>query len=451
MNSKINILRGEEMSRRFDFRVICTNPSAISEIEENKSKELYDAFKKVIESSASSEEDLKMKLEKLDSDFRYSWQDMREVRANALLKHYIKELGIQSKFNDGFVDALAVGEEIYQCDIVSGEPTFERINPLKIRIFQSGYSNKIEDADVVVLEDYWSPGKIIDYFYDSLKPADIKYIETLPNISDETEMDNRDERNFFVKRDDISSIGDGVVIDNYLLFAGGESGNGMFDSDGNIKVLRVYWKSRRKIKRVKSYDPETGEEMFDFYPETYVLDEAKGEEEEIYWINEAWEGTKIGKDIYLNMRPRKIQYNRLSNPSRCHFGIIGSLYSLNESKPYSLVDMMKPYNYLYDAIHDRLNKAIASNWGKIITVDLAKVPKGWDMEKWLHYAKINKIAVIDSFKEGNIGAATGKLAGGLNNASSGVIDAETGNYIQQQINLLEFIKMEMSDVAGIAR
>ena len=66
-------------------------------------------------------------------------------------------------------------------------------------------------------------------------------------------------------------------------------------------------------------------------------------------------------------------------------------------------------------------------------------------------AKINKIAVVDSFKEGNIGASTGKLAGGLNNASSGVIDAETGNYIQQQINLLEFIKMEMSEVAGIAK
>jgi len=151
------------------------------------------------------------------------------------------------------------------------------------------------------------------------------------------------------------------------------------------------------------------------------------------------------------MRPRPIQYNRLSNPSRCHFGIVGSIYNLNDSKPFSLVDMMKPYNYLYDAIHDRLNKAIASNWGKIITVDLAKVPKGWDMEKWLHYAKINKIAVVDSFKEGNIGASTGKLAGGLNNASSGVIDAETGNYIQQQINLLEFIKMEMSEVAGIAK
>ena len=149
------------------------------------------------------------------------------------------------------------------------------------------------------------------------------------------------------------------------------------------------------------------------------------------------------------MRPRIVQYNRLSNPSRCHFGIVGSIYNLNDTRPYSLVDMMKTYNYYYDVIHDRLNKMIARNYGKIVRLDLAKVPKGWDVEKWLYYAQVNGIAVEDSFKEGDYGAATGKIAGALNTASSGVIDAEYGNSIQFQINLLEFIKLEMSEVAGI--
>jgi hypothetical protein len=213
----------------------------------------------------------------------------------------------------------------------------------------------------------------------------------------------------------------------------------------------MYWKSRRRIKKVKSYDPETGEEVYNFYPETYVINEALGEEEEILYINEAWEGTKIGEEIYVNMRPRVIQYNRLTNPSRCHFGIVGSIYNLNESKPYSLIDMMKPYNYLYDVIHDRLNKLMAKNWGKIVNLDLAKVPKGWTIDKWLYFAKKNSIAVVDSFKEGNIGAATGKLAGALNTTYSGVIDAELGNSIQMYINMLEFIKLEMSEVVGISR
>ena len=68
----------------------------------------------------------------------------------------------------------------------------------------------------------------------------------------------------------------------------------------------------------------------------------------------------------------------------------------------------------------------------------------------MYYAKANHIAVKDSFKEGNKGAATGKLAGLMNNQSSGVIDANQGDIIQHDINLLSFIKMEMSEVMGIS-
>ena len=360
-------------------------------------------------------------------------------------------------FNQGFMDAMAIAEEIYQCDIVGGEPIIERVNPLKIRVFKSGYSNKIEDADMIILEDYWSPAKVIDTYYDVLTKKDLEYLEKLPNHIDNgsvDSMDNIDPRAGFVNAhmigDEITSK-DGFFWDPIGAVDGVGSSLLPYDIAGNIRVIRVFWKSKRKIKKVKSYDPQTGEETFTFYPETYVLNEELGEEEQIFYINEAWEGTKIGTDIYVNMRPRVVQYNRLSNPSRCHFGIVGSIYNLNDSRPFSLVDMMKPYSYLYDVIHDRLNKLIAKNWGKIITLDLAKVPKGWEIEKWMYFAKTNNIAVVDSFKEGNIGAATGKLAGALNNASSGVIDAELGNTIQQYTNLLEFIKMEMSDVAGISR
>ena len=465
MNSKLNVLRGEEYKRIFDFKVIITNPNSIAEIENTKKEELLQRLQQIISNTAQSEEEFNQELEKLNDFYTYEWQDLREVRANAFINHYMKEYNMPLLFNNGFVDALAVGEEIYQCDIVGGEPTIERINPLKIRVFKSGYSNRIEDADIIVLEDYWSPGKIIDTYYDVLTKKDIEHIENRGNKNGGSSMDDNhlivsgldnepleDINNGYLKvnGDAITSqegffwdpIGSSDGIDSSLL---------PYDTLGNIRVLRVYWKSRRRIKKVKSYDLETGEEVYNFYPETYIINEDMGEEEEILYINEAWEGTKIGEDIYVNMRPRVVQYNRLSNPSRCHFGIIGSIYNLNDNRPFSLVDMMKKYNYLYDAIHDRLNKMLAKNWGKILRLDLAKVPKGWDVEKWMYYAKANGLAVEDSFREGNIGAATGKLAGAMNNASSGIIDAEFGNSIQSQINLLEFIKMEMSDVAGISR
>lgn len=452
MNSKLNVLRGEESKRVFDYRVVITNPNAISEIETNKKNELMQRLQQMLSDTSQSEEEFNSELGKLDEYINYQWQDLKEVRANALLNHYSKEYNMPLMFNNGFMDAMTVGEEVYMCDIVGGEPTIEKLNPLNLRVFRSGYSDKIEDADVIIYEDYWSPGKIIDTFYDNLNADDIKYIENIPKnpYGESTNGTEPDPRLEFLPTGGI--IGDDEIMNPNQLFSESYDNSMMpYDTAGNIRVIRIFWKSRRKIKKVKSYDPQTGEEVFNFYPENYVINKDLGEEEEIFWINEAWEGTKIGEKIYVNMRPRLVQYNRLSNPSRCHFGIVGSIYNLNQSKPFSLVDMMKPYNYLYDAIHDRLNKMLAKNWGKIITLDLAKVPAKWDIDKWMYYAKTNNIAVVDSFKEGNVGAATGKIAGALNNASSGVIDAELGNSIQQSINLLEFIKLEMSDVAGISR
>ena len=48
---------------------------------------------------------------------------------------------------------MTIGEEIYQCDIIGGEPVIERLNPMKVRIFKSGYSNRIEDADMIKIKE----------------------------------------------------------------------------------------------------------------------------------------------------------------------------------------------------------------------------------------------------------------------------------------------------------
>jgi len=380
------------------------------------------------------------------------------VRANQLLNHYIKELEIDQMFNKGFCDAETVGEELYQCDIVGGEPVVIRLDPRKVRILRSGTSDRIEDADVIIIEDYLSPGQIIDTYWDQLSKKDMQYIENVPDAYGQgyaDAMDNVDERYGFANG---PFVRDSIYLDNRDIFNSWElfshdMDQSMlpYDMAGNIRVLKVFWKSRRKIKKVKSYDPETGEEQYDFYPETYNCDKDKGEEEQVFWINEAWEGVKIGADIYVNMRPRLVQYNRLSDPSRCHFGIIGSIYSTNGDTPFSLVDMVKPYAYLYDVVHDKLVKTVAKNKGKIIRLDFAKVPKGWDIDKWMFFITTNGIAVEDSFKEGNIGVATGKLAGAMNNASSGVIDAGLGNDIQQYISELEYLNNKIGEMIGISK
>lgn len=470
INSKLRVLHGEESKRVFDYSVVITNPTAITEIQEAKKAEILTKMQELIANPNITEEQYAAEMEKLQYYANFEYKDFREIRANSYIKHFSKEQNFNLIFNNGFMDAMTVGEEIYQVCVIQGEPTLIKLNPRKVRVYQSGYSNKIEDADMIVIEDYWSFGKVVDTYQDVLTTADLDYIEKLCNHTGDASYYSSDNSqaiyglagktsapsDIYVLRENE----EGFYWENKGLTAsdifGGEetiysTSTLPYDFYGNIKVCQVYWKSLRKVKKVKSYDPLTGEEMFTLHTEHYITNKDKGEEEEILWINEAWQGVKIGDRIFVNMGPCPIQFNTMSNPSKCHFGIIGSVYNINDDQPFSMVDIMKPYNYLYDVIYDNLIKLIARNHGKIIRLDFAKIPEKWGIDKWLTVLKTAGVAVEDSFQEGKRGQSLGKLAGALNNASSGVIDAELGQSIQSLIALLEFIKNEMAEVAGISK
>ena len=444
MIPKIELLIGEEAKRRFDWHIVVTNPDAITK-KENDKKELL--TQKIVEFLKGNyqDEELDKKLKELESFVKYEWQDIRERLANQIMKHYWYEEEFQLKFNKGFKDALIMGEELYQVDIVHDSPKLFKLNPLKVHSIRGSHSDKIEDSSLLILEDHWSPSKIVDFFHDQLKQSEIdKILESNARKGSSAYVDDE---NHIMLRDGLEN-----PIDGYITMAqinGHTFRSDYTDAYGNIRVLRVYWKSVKKIKKVKYYD-EFGNIQFKIMSEEYIPNEALGEEVTDLWVNEVWEGTKIGRDIYVQMRPKKVQYTKLNNPSLCHAGIIGQVYNTNQGRAISLVDRIKNYQYLYDVIWDRLNKAISTNYGKLMDMDLAMIPNNWDVEKWLHFATVNKIRVRDSFKEGNQGAASGKLAGMMSQASGGV-DMTTGNEIQQYINILEYIKIEMGEISGVSR
>ena len=100
MNTKLEVLIGEESKRIFDYRVVVTNPNAISEIEKNKKNALLQSLQQIIEDTSQSEDEFNSRLEELNQYYTYEWQDFREIRANALTNHYVKELRLNQKFNE---------------------------------------------------------------------------------------------------------------------------------------------------------------------------------------------------------------------------------------------------------------------------------------------------------------------------------------------------------------
>ena len=438
---KIDLLVGEESKGPFPHSVIVGDSDGISKKQEERKELVNSKITELLDKDAT-EEEIQAELKNFSIYLRYEWKDIREVRATKLLKYYWKEQDFDSKFTEGFKDACIHAEEIYQSSIQDGEPILEKLNPIKVHTVRGGYSSKIEDSDIIVIEDHWSPGRIIDTYYDKLTNDEIDRISK-GYTSKQGSFDQQDFRNSFI-------VSEGEITEGYLQIAeveGHKWNRNFLDNDGNARILRVYWSSLKKVFRVKYFD-EYGDSQHRIESEEYIADPARGEVLEPLWIREWWHGCKIGSDIYPVIEPLPVQYHRMSNPSKSHPGIVGEIYNTNQGVSVSMMDRMKSYQYLYDIAWDRLNKALAKNFGRIIEMDLAKIPKGWTVHKWLNYAVKFGIGFIDSFKEGVAGSAQGKLAGNFNTTGK-VLDADTGNYIQQHIQLLEYIKAEMSEIVGV--
>ena len=453
INAYLDLLQGEVTARPFEWRVIVTNPNAIGEIEKTKKEAMVQALQELVQQQSVSEEDYQKRLEDFNTYFTYKYQDMREISGNELIKHYIKQNDLKNLVDtEGIMDVLIANEEHYSVDIVGGEPEVERIDPLELRIYRRGNSNKTEDAGMVIWETYRSVEWVYDNYHDVLTKKDREYLEKIVSGAAEDDSDETfwHENNAYMNPEEGNALVNNPHFFSALLGDTGYTSNLLpYDSEGNVRVLRVYWKSRRKIKKIKRYDPETGEETFALRPKTYVCNKALGEEEDIFWLNEAWEGTKIGTEVYVNIRPRPIQYNSMSNPSRCHFGIVGQIYSIGKHASPSLVDILKRYAYMYDATIDKLYKLLESNLGKLTIFDTASIPDSWKVEKWLYFAKVNHIAIKNSFNEGRKGAATGKIYGAMNNNTTGVVDASVTQEIQFNIQLLDWLDIQMGKACGI--
>ena len=452
VNRCVDVLNGEEMASQLDLKVIITNPTSISEKENIKKQQVLQSLQQLVADESITEEEYQQKLQELSKYYNYEYQDMRELRANELLNHYSRECDFKDIFSEGFKDVLAVNEAIFQVTLEHGEPVLTKLNPLKVRVYGNGSSNRIEDADMVVIEDYWPVGRIIDKYYDKLTVKEIKSLEDIQrHLEGNSTYDSK-----YQERDRSFLYGDyvaAIITDNdgNLCFSDNTYFNQLpYDLEGNIRVLQVYWKSLRKIKEVQYYDEITGNKEVKFETEDYIPDEYKGEEVKERIINEAWHGVMIGagdKAIYTDCGPCEIQYNRLNNPSKCHFGIIGQIFNTNESQPYSIVDKIKPYSYLYDAMMDKFVKLVQNNMGKLVQLNGAMMPSNWDFEKWVYFAKTAGIVMVDPMKEGNKGAAKNKLAGAFQVPP--VIDAELGNSIQYTVNILQYIEQTVCNMLGI--
>lgn len=444
---KVDLLVGEESKRRFDWKVKNVNQDAISEREEELKGEVMRQMAAIITAGITDEKVIEEKLMKLQKWMTYSYQDMRERMATHTLSYLYKDLKLKDTFREGFRHALICGEEIYRIDIVANNPIVQLCNPLNIYTYRSGDSNRIEDSDLIIEENFYPMGYVLDYYFDDLTTDEVRALETGAYLeSDEGTLNHMAMTPSFSVTDFLKDTGqeDLIRVNN----GWGDGLGSPLDSSGNIRVSRVVWKSKRKVGKLTFFDEQNREDI-KWVDETYIADTSKGETIKWIWVNEWWEGTKLGNNIYTRLRPLPRIGTKSSNPSIVLPPYVGTIYNVNDRKAKSLMGLMSPYQYLFNIYMYQTELAFTTSHGKIARLDIAKKPDDWTTEQWMYYFKIMKVLVEDSFATSQKGIAQGKLAGGFNN-TAGALDLENGAYIQQHLNMLLYIEQQMGRISGVS-
>jgi hypothetical protein len=205
-------------------------------------------------------------------------------------------------------------------------------------------------------------------------------------------------------------------------------------------VVRAYWISKRKIGKLIYLD-EMGNEQTVLVDENYKSKTIPTQISlEWGWINQWYQGTKIGPDIY-HIKPLKILN---------YCPIIGTIYEVKNTEARSLVDLMKPFQVLYNICMNQLYKLLEKEIGNVASVNIRRVPRLRDgdeqdsLDIWEMEARERGIIFDDDSPENTKAPVS-------NTSLARNIDLTRSNEIQSRYNLAMQLKNECWELIGITR
>jgi hypothetical protein len=204
-------------------------------------------------------------------------------------------------------------------------------------------------------------------------------------------------------------------------------------------VVRSYWISKRKIGKL-IYEDEMGNEQSLLVDENYKSGTIPTQQSlEWGWINEWYQGTKIGPDIY-HIKPFKLLN---------YCPIIGTTYEVKNTEAKSLVDLMKPFQVLYNVCMNQLYKLLEKEVGKVQLMSLRHIPIPKDgdaqdaLDIWEMEARNRGVVFIDDSPE-NL-----KSPSSFNQFTA--LDLTRTQEIQSRYQLAQQLKAECWELVGMSR
>lgn len=439
---KVDLLIGEETKRPLNFRVIRTSQEATSEMQE-KEKEMILQYIEAAITARMSPEEAQQFQEQLQSGevmppeqiAKYMDKDYKDIVENTAyhtLTYLREKLDLDNEFIKGWKDGLISGREIYYVGVLNAEPYVERVNPIYFSYDKSPDLEFVEDGSWCCRKMRMPITEVYDRYYDKLEEKDLDKLEEMIGSTPGRNLGDR------------SPIDMGIQLRIY--------DNPMFEGSGKslVNVWHCCWKSFKKIFYVTTTD-DAGQPQINIVDETYqpVGNEISVEPD---WIVEVWEGYRAGSDLYFGVQPIEYQHVSIDNPNSQKLPYCGAIYSNTNSKPRSLVSILKPLQYMYIVLWYRLELAIARDKGKVINMDITQIPKSMSISpaKWMHYLSSVGVNFINPYEEGwNIPGREGGKPAQFNQITA--LDLTMSNVIAEYIQLMDKIEELAGTISGITQ
>ena len=379
-------------------------------------------------------------LERVLKDFNDNWNDFRAKEGQDVLDFIMEDCKVPLKFRQGYLHWLVTGMVTTIKDVRNEDVVHNIVNPKNVGFIADETCTFLEDAEAVMVVNRITRAAFYDNYAEVMAKESGKTLEEI--------YDFLDNRGLNMSEPYITVFGDSEQIyrqessTNQNVSYGYDSVNAYNDLADSIEVAYVNWTSQELVKVVGVVN-ELGEmEQFEV-DDTYKIESAYGEfliEE--YWRTQKWEGyIANGRKVIFGVQPIPFQRNKINRKSACKNLINGRIRRIGSRKALSIVELLLPYQHLYNVVHYKKNLVLAKNKEKLMIMPLQLIPQveGHDMFSFMYHADASGIGWVDASRPEVINALNAIKA----------IDLSMGNYLGVLFDLLDRIKREAEEVIGI--
>jgi hypothetical protein len=401
--------------------------------EQQQLDQMMQQLEAMLQPLSSNQAITQKEVEEIDIKFRYKYRDILENISQKGLKYLIAKYNIRDIFNNGFEDKLVTDKEIYYVNYHPGDsdPILRRVNPLNFFYSNDDEADWLGDCQWAMEERWMTVNQVVDEFKAELSAEDV---DTLMR------------RNWYDYNNTMYS--NGYQYSNSADYnTEAQSSNTLYsgtnDYTNKMRVCYVTWQSPRELKFKKSPNKHVpGDSFTHFVDDNETRKLREGEDIEISYVNDTWEGVLIDNGVFCRLRKLPAQLRSVDEYGKVQLPYIGKAFNGLNRKPYSIVWAAKDIQILYNLVNYHKELMLALSGVKGFIMDKSQVPDGMSMQEWVYQKKMG-VGWIQTVREGMGRQST------FNQFQT--FDDTISPSIKVLIDIMTHLEQLAGDVTGVSR